>query len=430
VTLTVVDNNGASDIETKNITIIGSEEPTNSSPVASFTFSETSVEVYTSITFNASTSTDSDGTIVEYTWNFGDGIKESGMYSNHYYSTTGTFTVILTVVDNEGASNTSSTQVFISEGGGTPTNNPPEAVIFASETTILIENYIDFNASESSDSDGTIVEYTWHFGDGIHDSGMHVTHFFPVYGSYNVTLSIIDDDGAKDTLVITINVTPVTPTGYLHFEEVEVGKFEGYFLDDLHHPAYFSEVEMIIIDDSQAQSKSQDPMIPGTTLQITGGMNCTYDDEDSNGMINERETITIYGGDVNDIIRFIYKPTQEVIAEYYLLSEAPTGAMDFTETSSGNYTGGIISLSRSVFILRVNMTITDDSLGQSASQDPIDSGVTLQVPGGVNCSYTDTNLNGKIDAGDVITISGGAQDDMFRLIYIPTGETITTFVIP
>jgi PKD repeat protein len=388
--------------------------------------------VYTFITFNASASIDIDGTIVEYTWVFGDGIMSSGMYTNHYYSSPETYTVTLIVVDNRGDSNTSSTQVMISEGAGTPTNNPPDAVLYATETTILIGDSIDFNASESSDSDGTIVEYTWDFDDETHDSGMRVTHTYPNYGSYNVTLSVIDDDGAKDTMVLTINVTPVTPNGYLHFEEVELGKFEGYFMDEFSIPTYFSEVEMIIFDDSLSQSASQDPMVPGATLQITGGLNCTYDDEDSNGMINEIEMVTIYDGDVNDTIRFIYKPTGGVIAEYTLLvdTDAPTGAMDFTETSPGNYTGGIVSLSRSVFIIRVNMTITDDSLGQSESQDPIDSGITLQVPGGVSCTYTDTNANDKIDAGDVITISGGAQDDMFRLIYNPTGESIATFVLP
>jgi PKD repeat protein len=430
VTLTVVDNDGASDVVTVNITIIEKVEPTNSPPAASFTVSENSVEVYTSITFNGSLSTDSDGAIVEYTWDFGDGIKSSGMYTNHYYSSIGTFTAILTVADNQGATDSSSVQITVSEGGGTPTNNPPDAALYASETSIVVEDSIDFNASESSDSDGTIVEYTWDFGDGTHDSGMRVAHTYLDYDTFNVTLSVIDDDGAKDTRVITITVTPETPKGFLQFEEVEFGKFEGYFVDEFSNPTYFSELEMIIFDDSLSQSASQDPMNPGVTLQILGGMNCTYDDEDSNGMINEHETITIYEGDLNDTIRFIYKPTGGIIAEYTLLSNTPYGAMDFTETTPGNFTGSIISLSKSTLILRVNMTIIDDSLGQSASQEPIDPGVTLQVPGGINSTYSDNNLNGKIDAGDDITISGTAKDDILRFVYIPTGGTIATFIVP
>jgi PKD repeat protein len=432
VTLTVVDNDGASDVETLNITIIEQVEPTNAPPVSSFTVSENAVEVYTYIYFNGSDSTDPDGTIVEFTWNFGDGEMASGMYSNHFYTSIGTYIVILTVVDNEEANNISSVEITVTGGGGPLPNHPPDAIIYVSETTIEIRESIDFNASESTDSDGTIVEYIWDFGDGTYDSGMRVTYTYPNYGTFNVTLGVIDDEGAEDTQVITIIVTPVTPIGFLHFDEVELGKFLGYFVDEFESPTYFSEVEMIIIDNSLSQSASQDPMNPGTALQILGGLNCTYDDENSNGMINEQETITIYDGDMNDIIRFIYKPTGGVIAEYTLLvySDTPTGSLDFTETSTGNYTGGFVSLSKSVFLSRVNMTITDDSLGQSASQDPLNSGITLQVPGGVNCTYTDTNGNDKIDAGDIITISGGAKDDVLRFIYIPTGGTIAPFVIP
>jgi PKD repeat protein len=338
--------------------------------------------------------------------------------------------VILTVVDNEGATNTSSTQVMVSEGAGTPTNNPPDASLYASETSIVYGESIDFNSSESTDSDGTIVEYTWDFGDGTHDSGMRVAHTYPDYGNFNVTLSVIDDDGAKDTLVITISVTPQTPRGSLRFDEVELGKFEGYFVDEIGNPTHFSEVEMIIIDNSLTQSASQDPMTPGTTLQIFGGLNCTYDDEDGNDMIGEFETITIYDGDVNDVIRFIFKPTGGVIDEYTLLSDTPTGALSFSDTSPENYTGSFVSLSNSVLLSRVNMTLTDNSLGQSESQDPINDGIALEVPGGVNCTYMDVNVNEKIDAGDVITIRGAATDDILRFIYIPTGGTIATFVIP
>ena len=67
-------------------------------PTASFTYETHSLYVE----FDASTSTDRNGVIVSYAWNFGDGQTGSGMVTNHKYAGSGTYTVVLTVVDNEG----------------------------------------------------------------------------------------------------------------------------------------------------------------------------------------------------------------------------------------------------------------------------------------------------------------------------------------
>ncbi len=76
----------------------------NFPPIASFTFSPSSPKVNESITFNASSSYDPDGSIVSYLWDFGDGfsIVTSQQAVQHAYSMAGMYTVNLTVVDNEG----------------------------------------------------------------------------------------------------------------------------------------------------------------------------------------------------------------------------------------------------------------------------------------------------------------------------------------
>ena len=58
------------------------------------------------ITFSGSGSYDPDGTIVSYEWNFGDGNIGSGISPTHMYSNYGTFSVALTVTDNEGLTDT------------------------------------------------------------------------------------------------------------------------------------------------------------------------------------------------------------------------------------------------------------------------------------------------------------------------------------
>lgn len=74
----------------------------NVAPTAAFTKSCTNL----TCSFNASGSTDPDGTIVLYAWTFGDGSTGSGVTPSHCYATAGTYTVILTVTDDDGATDT------------------------------------------------------------------------------------------------------------------------------------------------------------------------------------------------------------------------------------------------------------------------------------------------------------------------------------
>ncbi len=68
------------------------------------------------VTFDASQSNDTDGYIVNYTWTLGDGTIISTIQPRltHTYSQIGNYTVILTVTDNEGAKNSTTTKAYIS----------------------------------------------------------------------------------------------------------------------------------------------------------------------------------------------------------------------------------------------------------------------------------------------------------------------------
>lgn len=90
---------------------------TNQPPVAGFTSSVNSLTA----TFT-DTSTDSDGTIASRSWDFGDGTGSTTTNPSHTYATAGTYTVKLTVTDNNGASNTRSASVTV--GASTNCNGP------------------------------------------------------------------------------------------------------------------------------------------------------------------------------------------------------------------------------------------------------------------------------------------------------------------
>ena len=67
---------------------------------------------------------------------------------------------------------------------------------------------VTFDGSESS-SAGSIVSYLWDFGDRTNATGKRVTHVFAKAGTFTVTLTVTDDDGAVDTDTVTISV--ITP---------------------------------------------------------------------------------------------------------------------------------------------------------------------------------------------------------------------------
>ena len=85
----------------------------NSPPVASFIGNPSYGAPSLTVSFNASTSYDSDGSIVSYAWNFGDGKSGSGITATNTYNSTGTYIAQLTVTDDGGASGHASQDIYV-----------------------------------------------------------------------------------------------------------------------------------------------------------------------------------------------------------------------------------------------------------------------------------------------------------------------------
>jgi len=90
-------------------------------PTAAFTFSPSTISINKEINFDASQSSDADGQIVSYQWNFGDGNTIIGQVVTHSYSEPGEYAVSLVVVDNDGVVSTYSRFVQVGERQGMPT---------------------------------------------------------------------------------------------------------------------------------------------------------------------------------------------------------------------------------------------------------------------------------------------------------------------
>lgn len=314
-----------SNIATVSITV----NPVNDAPLPTFTTTCTD----RTCDFDASASYDPDGSIVSYSWSFGDGNMGSGATTSHTFAAAGSYSVILTITDNGAATGTDTQRVTVNEPApthvgdldGTSISNGKtwqaqviitihdsshQAVVGATVSgawsggwsgssscltgtsgtcavtsgdmakkvgsAILTVNNVEhagfsydaagnhdpegnssgtaiqvnkdgstsdpggldnqppvasfsydcpditcsFDASGSSDPDGSIVNYAWDFGDGNTDGGVIASHTYAAPGTYSVVLSVTDGDGATDTDTQNVTVSDgpadmtLTATGY------------------------------------------------------------------------------------------------------------------------------------------------------------------------------------------------------------------------
>jgi PKD repeat protein len=206
VTLTVTDDEGATDSLTQFVRIMGP-------PAGSWRVSRV---LGRTVNADASLVVDPDGgAIVTYAWNWGDGTPvQAGAVSrpDHVYTADGTYTVTLTATDNEGATSTFALPVTVP-------NTAPVAV-----GSVVVDGMtVKVDASGSSDPDGTVASHSWNFGQGLPTiAGATGQYTYAVPGTYRVRLTVTDDDGALTRLDQQVTVpgattpppgpTPTTPT--------------------------------------------------------------------------------------------------------------------------------------------------------------------------------------------------------------------------
>src|SRR3989338_3161160 len=85
-------------------------------------------------------------------------------------------------------------------------NQPPVAVISANPASGLVPLSVQF-ASQSYDADGSIVSYSWNFGDGVLSSVQNPAHAYNSVGTYTATLTVADNSGATSSASITITAS-------------------------------------------------------------------------------------------------------------------------------------------------------------------------------------------------------------------------------
>jgi PKD repeat protein len=190
-----------------NVTVV----PLNIPPIAAFTFECTDL----GCDF-ADTSTDEDGTIESWEWDFGDGSEKSYTQNpSHLYTSDGAFSVTLTVTDDDDDTHSLSRDVIWN-----PANLPPVPAFRHGCTKPTTRQYFCGFIYDSYDPDGSIVEHQWIIPGYNYDPCLGQTvdcenlaiSFPPDVAPTTATLIVIDDTGF--TTSITRNLTEGSSFGH------------------------------------------------------------------------------------------------------------------------------------------------------------------------------------------------------------------------
>jgi PKD repeat protein len=176
----------------------------NVPPAAAGSVDMTTTDRLTPVHFTDA-STDSDGSVASWLWDFGDGTTSTEQNPTHTYARLGSKTVTLTVEDDDGDS--SATETI---GSVLVKNIPPRGGFARTSGDANRVDPVQFTDT-STDLDGAIASWAWDFGEGGGSAEQSPSHTYGALGTFPVTLTVTDSDGGSDTVGGTVTVVNLAP---------------------------------------------------------------------------------------------------------------------------------------------------------------------------------------------------------------------------
>ncbi len=276
----------------------------NAPPEARFSWCPVAPFTDQSVQFTDSSS-DRDGQVVAWAWEFGDGTTSSQQHPAHQYARSGEYTVTLAVTDNDGATDIAQHAVLV-------VNRPPTACFTYEPDSPDTQDTVQFTDC-SLDADGEVVGWQWEFGDGATSTERHPVHSYERSGVYTVALAVTDDEGATDTVKQTVIVGNVFPTACFTYEPETPGTLDVVeFTDCSTDP----DGEVVFWEWEFGDGATSIERHPTHRYEQSGIYEVTlrvYDDECASDVIVHKVTV----GNVPPTACFTYEPgeptTQDVV---------------------------------------------------------------------------------------------------------------------
>jgi PKD repeat protein len=177
----------------------------NQPPTAMMTASPLVGVAPLTVTFDGSGSSDPDGTIASYSWNFGDGGNSTGANPRHTYASAGTYTATLTVTDNAGS--TASASVAVTVAAATAGTLRSTAISLSGTrvgSRVTVSGQVVVRNAANAAVSGVSVNATWRKPDGT-----SATQIATTGSSGTASLST---SGGRGTYTLTVN--NLTKAGY------------------------------------------------------------------------------------------------------------------------------------------------------------------------------------------------------------------------
>jgi len=186
----------------------------NLSPKAEFSVSPALAHPGESVSFDASASSDPNGEITSFAWDFGDKTTGKGQKTSHIYVESGKYMVSLVVTDDAGAVSQPKCEVPVIV-------NYRPLVDFSVRSSSLNRvlqrlDVIEF-IDESYDPDGEIVAWCWGFGDGKVSEGQTASHAYQHGGEYIIALTVTDDRGEAASQTQSLRIESRLPVARFDF---------------------------------------------------------------------------------------------------------------------------------------------------------------------------------------------------------------------
>jgi len=378
------------------------------------------------IIFDGSGSSDPDGAVLSYSWDFGDGSTATGSNPSHSYLTAGSFNVQLTVDDGFAPSTTVSTIAVITE----PINTPPSISQTTSTPSTILDTATSSLSVTVTDQENDTLTYLWSVTNngGTFDNPVSATPVFTpadIVGSQTYTIEVLLFDGVNsvsDSVQITINdanppsnnlpptITQITADP-LTILDTETSSLSVTASDPENATLSYSWTVENSNSGSFDDATSATPLF--TPTDIVGSQIITISALVSDGLNSDSKSVQITVNDAN--LPVIYTPPAitQVVA-------TPSTLNDEGQSTSSTLRVDVTDFENSQLVYR--WTVKPDIDPSLVFDDP-NSASPVFTPGDINGNKTVTVM---VEISDgVNTVSGSTEIIINDAIQVPATRLLT-----